>query len=188
MIVAGGIGLLAIIPGTGKEGASNAMQGNLVIILLVGWALTIASPWTVGALTRGWTALVPLRSGPWLMARKTVVTRGDRLASSVVPVMSAVGLLFGLAAIGHTTNAAIAAAGYDFQLDGVSADAMPVLVAPPLAVAIAALEGVIITVTAVLQGQVMSAVGLAVLMTGITRAGWPAPMGTWPGSCWSPGR
>lgn len=202
--------LLAMIPGAGKEGASIAMHGSLVIILVMGWLLALASPWTVGVLTRAWTSLIPLRAGPWVMARETVVVRGDRLARSVVPVMFTVGLLFGITAIGRTTNAAIAARRLDFQLDGVSAAALAILIALPLMVsiaggvgalwmmaaqrdadlalasiagattgqriAIAALEGVVITVTAVIQGLIMSAVGLAMLLTGMARAGWPAPL------------
>lgn len=67
------------------------------------------SPVTTGLLTRGWTKLVPGRSGTWHLARNTVLGKMDRLERTVVPVMVTMSLLFSMMCLGQSFQATLEA-------------------------------------------------------------------------------
>lgn len=107
--IAAGVTLMA--PMLGTEGVDTVLQGAVLCILLVGAALSLAGPLTIGALTRAWTAIIPVRSASWVLARAAVVAKGERLARTVTPIMLSIGLLVGLGTIVATTVALLETLG-----------------------------------------------------------------------------
>lgn len=96
-------GLFAFVrvlaPSADGDGGDIVLQLSVMCVLLAGMMLSLAAPLSVGLLTRGWTALVPVRTAAWVIARSSVIVRGERLARTVTPIMLAIGLLVGLGAI-----------------------------------------------------------------------------------------
>jgi putative ABC transport system permease protein len=124
------------------------LQVSLLHLVLAGALLSSAAPFTVAWLARAWTAMVPVRSGTWHLARNTVVAKGDRLAKSVVPVMFTVGLLIGMLIMGETLVASLAAGGApvdDFSSEGLGS--LLVLLGLPLAVSISGAVGSLVMMT-----------------------------------------
>lgn len=95
-IAAGGI---AAAPSLGVDGGDTILQAAVICILLTSIVLSLCAPLTIGLLTRAWTGLVPSRSASWLLARSSVIARGERLARTVTPIALAVGMLVGLQAL-----------------------------------------------------------------------------------------
>ncbi|MFT4259412.1 FtsX-like permease family protein [Microbacterium sp.] len=108
VILLGVIGLsvvvVAAVPSFGVDGADIVMQGSLFVMLFTSIVLSLWAPLTVGLLTRAWTALVPVRTASWVLARAAVIARGERLARTVTPIMMAVGLLVGLGSLSATVS------------------------------------------------------------------------------------
>lgn len=123
-----------------RSASSMVLQGSVIVLLLTGVALALTAAVSVSLVTKLWTSLLPIPDAAWRLARTTVVVRGDRFRRSVIPVMFAVGMLFGIMCIGDSFNATLAAAG-GHQLEHSSATAMMGLLALPLAVAIAGAVG-----------------------------------------------
>lgn len=124
------------------------LQVSLLHLVLAGALLSSAAPFTVAWLARAWTAMVPVRSGTWHLARNTVVAKGDRLAKSVVPVMFTVGFLIGMLIMGETLVASLAAGGApvdDFSSEGLGS--LLVLLGLPLAVSISGAVGSLVMMT-----------------------------------------
>lgn len=92
-------GVIAIAPNLGVDSGDTILQGAIGCMLLTSVVLSLAAPLTIGLLTRAWTALVPSRSAPWVLARAGVIARGERLARTVTPIAMAVGLLVGFQAL-----------------------------------------------------------------------------------------
>ncbi|MGO4956589.1 FtsX-like permease family protein [Luteococcus sp. Sow4_B9] len=135
-------GLFALTPQARKvedqQFAMQAvMQAALMLIPLVATLLTQAAPLTTGLLTRGWTRLVPGRSGTWHLARNTVLGKMDRLQRTVIPVMITMGLLFSMMTLGNSFAATLKAMGNDVQLTDVDLPGLLVVMGLPLAIAVA---------------------------------------------------
>lgn len=196
-------------PQLGVDGSSAVLQTAVLCMLLTGSVLSLSAPLTVGLLTRAWTALVPSRSAPWVLARTGVIAKGERLARTVTPIMFAIGILVGLGALAGSTTAFLESIGHE-GLDQAGVVSLLLLVALVLLISTGGgvsvvlmmsrqreaelaligvtgasmaqqvltvvLEGVIITVTAVLLGSLMSAVGLGVFVAGLGALGIAAPV------------
>lgn len=134
----------AIFRAVGEELEEDAftilMQISFFSLFLTGAALTLVARHVVGPVTRAWSALVPVPSPAWRLARHSVAARGERLSRSVVPVMFAVGLAFGLLSFGQTLNATLDSIGLP-TLDGSSMETLLALFALPLVVAVAGSVG-----------------------------------------------
>lgn len=100
-------------PQLGVDSADTVLQSALICMLLTGSFLSICAPLTIGLLTRAWTALIPSRSAPWVLARASVIAKGERLARTVTPIMFAVGVLFGLGVLLASTSALLESMGRD---------------------------------------------------------------------------
>lgn len=130
------IGVPQVAAEFGKEGASVVMQAAIVALLLSAWALSLAAPVTVLALTRAWTALIPSRSAVWVIARSGTLARRERLANSVVPVSLAIGLILGMLLVASSVDSAIRASGHP-GLDNAGVSSVLLLVGLPLVISIA---------------------------------------------------
>lgn len=127
-----------------EAGPAMAAQAAVLAIPLTGLALTAVLPWVVAPLTRAWTRLVPTlpgRGAAWRLARETVAVKAERLVRSVIPVMFAVGLLFGLMLVGETLLASLSVIAPGTVLEGVSVMSFITLLGLPLAIAIAGSAG-----------------------------------------------
>ncbi|HHU08600.1 MAG TPA: ABC transporter permease [Intrasporangiaceae bacterium] len=124
----------------GRDVASQITQMAFIAIPLAGLGLTAILPWIVGPVTRLWTGALPIRSAPWHLARHTVLAKRDRLIRSIIPVMFAVGLVFGLMIVGETFVQVAELLGVG-RLEGSSATSMLTLIGLPLAVAVAGAVG-----------------------------------------------
>jgi putative ABC transport system permease protein len=101
------IGTLVLMGQNDLQKGDQIVQGGLVVLLLTGIALWFVAPFLVGLVTRGWTALVPLREPAWQLATRTVIARNVRLSRSVTPVMMTVGVLVGMLLLGATIRVLI---------------------------------------------------------------------------------
>ena len=119
-----------------KEVISNTMLLALIAMLVTAAALGTLSPILTAPITRGWTALLPLRSAVWQLARRNVSARGERLARSVVPVMMSVSLLVSLSMLGPTIFGSLEARGIIYEVEQAGSLSMAILVAPALIVAV----------------------------------------------------
>ncbi|MBK7820701.1 MAG: hypothetical protein IPJ61_06400 [Tessaracoccus sp.] len=117
------------------DGADMILQVSLLCILLTGSVFSVAAPLTIGALTRAWTALIPSRSAAWTIARAIVITKGERLARTVTPIMLTVGLLVGLGFIGASAVELMHSMGYE-DVQGVTIVSLLVLIALALVISI----------------------------------------------------
>jgi putative ABC transport system permease protein len=118
---------------TGKEGFSNTFQASALLLIVAGALLAQIAPLVVGPLTRAWTALVPSFDPTWDLTRSTTVTKAARLTKTVVPVMLAIGIFFGLAALGATMQSTFRANGDPTVIEGIGAiDMLPILGLPLL--------------------------------------------------------
>ena len=118
---------------TGKEGVSNTFQASLLLLVVCGALLAQIAPLVVGPLTKLWTGLVPAVDPAWILTRSSAAVRAERLAKTVVPVMMTIGLFFGMAALGATMQATLAANGDTTELEGARAlDLIPLLGLPLL--------------------------------------------------------
>ncbi|XVX20527.1 FtsX-like permease family protein [Actinomycetota bacterium] len=123
----------------GRDAPMNLAQMSLASLFLTGLGLAVVAPLIVGPMTRLWTAL-PVPGAAWHLARHTAIAKSDRLVKSVVPVMFAVGLVFGLVAFAGTMDRSISDS-MGIQLEGSSAEAMMSMIALPLAIAVAGSVG-----------------------------------------------
>ena len=123
-------------PTMGVDSADMVLQSALICMLLTGSFLSVCAPLTIGLLTRAWTSLVPSRSAPWVLARASVIAKGERLARTVTPIMFAVGVLFGLGVLLTSTSALLRSMGRD-PLDQAGISTLLVFVGLVLLVAIA---------------------------------------------------
>jgi len=120
-----------------KETFSNIFLTGVVILVVTAALLARLAPLLVGRVARAWTRLLPSSNPSWDLARSTTVAKAARLTKSVVPVMMAVGLLFGMVAIGQSMQSSLYTSGEDVQLSGVGAAAMLTFLGLPLLVAVA---------------------------------------------------
>ena len=100
-------------PQLGIDSGDMVLQSSLICMLLTGSLLSVCAPLTVGLLTRAWTALVPSRSAAWVLARASVIAKGERLARTVTPIMFSIGVLFGLGVLVMSTSALLTSMGRD---------------------------------------------------------------------------
>ncbi|HEX8510138.1 MAG TPA: FtsX-like permease family protein [Propionibacteriaceae bacterium] len=135
------VGAFAAIPAITavrtKETISNLLQASMVLLIVAAVLLARIAPLVVGPLTRAWTRLVPSFDPSWDLARGTTVAKAARLTKSVVPVMMAIGLLFGLVALGDTLFSSATANGYVFQVGHAGAATLFLFLGLPLLVALA---------------------------------------------------
>lgn len=122
-------------PEMGEDLASQVTQMAFLAIPLAGLALVAILPWLVGPVTRAWTGALPIRSASWHLARQTVLAKRERLIRSIIPVMFAVGLVFGLMMVGQTFSNVAAAVGV--ELEGSSPTSLLTFIGMALAVAVA---------------------------------------------------
>ncbi len=186
-----------------KETVSNLIQISLALLIVTAALLSLLAPLLVGPLTAAWTRLVPSFDPSWDLVRSTAVVKAARLTKSVVPVMVAIGLLFGAQAIVDTLQSSLLAAGYDIQLSSAGPATMVTMLGLPLLIALAggvgslimmskqrdaelALSGVIGTTPAqrvampIMEGTIIAVTGtiLALVMSavaiGFMAVGFPA--------------
>lgn len=129
-----------LIPELGEDALEILMQITVFTIPTLGLALTAILPWIGGGLTRLWTGVVPIRSATWQLARSTTIARSDRLVRSIVPVMFAVGLVFGVMCIGATLVATIRRLGLP-ELEGTSTTTLLCILGSGLAIAVSGSVG-----------------------------------------------
>lgn len=122
-------------PEMGEDLASQVTQMAFLAIPLAGLALVAILPWLVGPVTRAWTGALPIRSASWHLARQTVLAKRERLIRSIIPVMFAVGLVFGLMMVGQTFSNVASAVGV--ELEGSSPTSLLTFIGMALAVAVA---------------------------------------------------
>lgn len=140
-VIAAMFGWVGVAPTEGgRDVASQITHMAFIAIPLAGLGLTAILPWIVGPVTRLWTGALPIRSAPWHLARHTVLVKRDRLIRSIIPVMFAVGLVFGLMIVGETFVQVAELLGVG-RLEGSSATSMLTLIGLPLAVAVAGAVG-----------------------------------------------
>ncbi len=135
------VGTYAAIPALtadpSKETLSNLIIADTALLVIIAALLAQLAPLIVGPLTRAWTRLVPTLDPSWTLARATVVTKASRLSKSVVPVMMAIGLTFGMVAIGGILLGSLRATGYDTsQLSGTGIGTTATLLGMPLLIAL----------------------------------------------------
>lgn len=120
-----------------KETLSNLIVTSMCLLIAAAALLALIAPLVVGPLTRAWTRFVPAVDPSWDLARSTTVAKVGRLTKSVVPVMMAIGLLFGLQAIADTLVSSLAANGFNVQIGHVGPATLLVFLGLPLAIALA---------------------------------------------------
>lgn len=134
------VGAYAAIPAMtaepSKETFSNIIIISTVVLIAAAALLSRLAPLVVGPLTRAWTRLVPSVDPSWDLTRSTTVAKGPRLIKSVIPVMMAIGLLFGMVAIGDTLLSTLRASGMNDELDGVGIATTLGLLGLPLLIAL----------------------------------------------------
>lgn len=119
-----------------KETISNLFQGSLLVLVLTAALLSRLAPLVVGPLTRVWTAVVPVFDPSWDLARRTAVAKGARLSKSVIPVMMAVGLLFGMLALADTLISSATASGLDLGTEHAGPASFAAFLGLPLLIAL----------------------------------------------------
>lgn len=162
LVVLAGVGALAamalaiprLVESLGQESRSLVLQLAVASIPLTGVVLASAAPMIVGPLTRGWTALVPVRSAAWHLATRTVVAKSERMVRSVVPVMFSVGLLLGMMATAATFNASFRASGMgQVQLENIGPASFLSILGLPLIIASAGALGNLVMMSSARQGE-----------------------------------
>lgn len=98
---------IATAPSLGVDSGDTVLQAAVICMLLTSVVLSLSAPLTIGLLTRAWTALIPVRSASWILARSGVMARGERLARTVTPIMMAVGLLVGMQALSYSVTSVL---------------------------------------------------------------------------------
>lgn len=138
--------LVAMFPGyraiqddLAEDALAVLLQLSMFAVPLAGLGLALVLPWVLAPVTRLWTGLVPVRSASWHLARHTAVAKANRLVRSVIPVMFAVGLFFGMMAVGNTLKAVLVERG--IVLEGSSVTTLVTIIGLALAVAIAGSVG-----------------------------------------------
>ena len=141
VVVLAVVGFRAAAAQLADEAMSTVSQIAFLTLPVMGLALVLVAPYVTVPVTLLWTRLVPVPGVSWHLARKTVAARAERLVTSVVPVMFAVGLLFGMLTLGDTLVATLRANGADYQLDGATATTVLTTVGLPLLIAVAGSVG-----------------------------------------------
>lgn len=125
-----------------KEAFTNVFFVSMLMLVVAGIALAAGGPLTVGGLTRLWTAAIPPSASPtWHLARNTVLAKSERLSRSVVPAMFAVGLLFGMEAMGASLIATVYLFDPTTQLENSGIDTLIHFLGMPIALALLASVG-----------------------------------------------
>ncbi len=119
-----------------KETISNLLQVSIALLIVVAALLADLAPLIVGPLTRAWTTLVPPINPSWGLTRATTIAKANRLTKSIVPVMIAIGLTFGMVAQADVLVASLAASGFDVQLTGVGPGTLVIFLGLPLLIAL----------------------------------------------------
>ena len=140
-IVAALVGFRVAAHELGDDAMSTVSQLAFLTLPVVGLALVLVAPYVVVPLTLAWTRLLPVPGVSWHLARRTVAARAERLTTSVVPVMFAVGLLTGMMTLSATLVATLRANGADFELDGATVTTVLTTVGLPLVIAVAGSVG-----------------------------------------------
>ena len=120
-----------------KETVSNLFITSTVLLVVAAALLAQIAPLVVGPLTLAWTRLVPSFDPSWELARSTAAVKAARLTKSVVPVMMAIGLTFGLVAQTDTLVSSLRASGFPGELSGTGPGTMIMLLGLPLAISLA---------------------------------------------------
>lgn len=142
------IGAYAAIPALtevrAKETISNLFIISMVLLVVSAALLASIAPLVVGPLTRLWTALIP-RTGPaWGIARSNAVVKAPRLVKTVVPVMMAIGLLFGMQAIAGSLVSSLPVNGINVKLSSAGVATMMVTLLLPLLISMSSGVGSLI--------------------------------------------
>jgi putative ABC transport system permease protein len=119
-----------------KETISNLVLTSLCLLVLSAALLALLAPLVVGPLTRAWTRIVPSFDASWDLTRSTTVAKGPRLTKSVVPVMMAIGLLFGNVVIVDTVFSSAAVSGWDVDYGHAGAASLLTMLGLPLLIAL----------------------------------------------------
>lgn len=130
----------ALAPDLGDDAMEILMQLTFLAIPVTGLGLTAILPWVCGGLTSLWTGAVPIRSATWHLARTPAIARSERLVRSIVPVMFAIGLLFGMMCVGDTFVATLKRLGLP-DLEGTSTTTFLCIIGSGLTIAIAGSVG-----------------------------------------------
>lgn len=120
-----------------KETISNLVIVSLCLLILAAALLAAVAPVVVGPLTRLWTKVVPSVDPSWDLTRSTTVAKGARLTKSVIPVMLAIGLLFGMLALTDTFQSSASANGFDEKLSHAGPATLAISLGLPLLIALA---------------------------------------------------
>lgn len=101
-------------PSPAGNASNDVAQGAVLSLALTGVLFATAGSTLIGWLTRQWTRVLPIRSASWVMARLSVIAKASRLTRTLVPIMFAVGLTFGLLTFGDSYEKSIEVAlGHD---------------------------------------------------------------------------
>lgn len=119
-----------------SETMSNLLQVSMILLIAMAVLLSDLAPLIVGPLTRAWTRLVPPANPSWGLARATTVAKASRLTKSIIPVMIAIGLSFGMVAQGDVIVSSLAANGFDIQLTGTGVGTFVIFLGLPLLIAL----------------------------------------------------
>ena len=142
------VALYATIPtlaaNRNKETISNMIIIAMTLLIITAALLTQLAPVVVGRLTKAWTTFVPSFDPSWDLARATTIAKAGRLTKSVVPVMMAIGLLFGIQALGDTLAASFLANDIDVGLAAGGPETLLVFLGLPLLVALSGSVGSLI--------------------------------------------
>lgn len=144
VIVAIGVALPLLTANRNKETVSNVLQLAFLLLFMMALLFAFLAPVIVGPVTRAWTKLVPSFDPSWDLARTTAVVKADRLSKSVIPVMTAIALIFGMIGISETLNASMAASGFDLALEHVGALSFITILGLPLAIAVSGGVGALV--------------------------------------------
>ncbi len=140
LIIAGTfVGVAKIPANEDPQGTISAIaQAAMTTIPLGAMLLSTLAPFTMGAITRIWTRIIPSPTGTWHLARNTVLGKMDRLVRTVVPIMVTLAILFGMFAVGTMYGASVdAAAGEHVELTGTDIWALVLAIGAPLLIAVA---------------------------------------------------
>ncbi|MFV0428568.1 MAG: FtsX-like permease family protein [Arachnia sp.] len=113
LTLAVGVGSFASVPVQIAHRYSETFSNLLIIgamqMFIWGIAIAFLGPVLMRPVTRAWTALIPVGSAPWVLAKASVTARTERLYKSVTPVLFAVGILVGSVVTGESLAATLAA-------------------------------------------------------------------------------
>lgn len=153
IIIGAFAGIKLITEEKSKETISNLFITSLVLLVVTGVLIARLAPLLIGPVTKLWIRCIPTRSPSWFIAKNTTIAKASRLTKSTIPVMMAVGLLFGMVLLGGSLQSSIVANGYNVQLSGVGLTAALNLLAAPLAVALAGAVGSLIMMSKQRDGE-----------------------------------